>query len=240
MRVLHLITARGGSKGVPDKNLKEVGGLHLIGYKAIAAKRSRHCTTLAISTDSPAIQDIARSYGVDVPFTRPEELATDTASSVDVVRHAMEHYENAGEVFDAVMLLEPTSPFATPDHLNQAVEIMQDQQATLVVGMVRQKINSVFVGEMDSRGRIASIVHNIRDLRNMNRQNLAPEYTMNGAFYLFSWGAFRDCGHIYCDPDTSYGVEMDEFYSIEIDHPVDLAWADYVVREGYVDLGAWS
>ena len=79
LKILFLITARGGSKGVPGKNLRELGGISLVGFKAISAKKSKYCSRLIISTDSPEIQENARRYGVEVPFTRPAELASDTA-----------------------------------------------------------------------------------------------------------------------------------------------------------------
>ena len=93
MNVIFLIIARGGSKAVPGKNLRKVAGISLVGFKAISALRSKYCTRLIISTDDPEIQEDARGYGVEVPFTRPEELATDTASSIDVISHAMDWIE---------------------------------------------------------------------------------------------------------------------------------------------------
>jgi CMP-N,N'-diacetyllegionaminic acid synthase len=186
MKTLFLITARGGSKSIPDKNLKEFGGLSLIGFKAISAQRSKYCTRLMISTDSPEIQTVAREFGVEVPFTRPAELATDTASSVDVVAHAMEWVESeTDEKYDAVMLLEPSSPLTRTIDYDNAVELMLERDANLVVGMREVPINSVYVGAFEGQGRITEIIDKLREKPSYQRQDSEQEYTMNGGFYLF-------------------------------------------------------
>ena len=92
--------ARGGSKGVPGKNIREIGGLPLIAFKARAAQRSKYPSRIIISTDYPEIQEVARRYGVEVPFTRPADLAGDTSTNFAVLHHAMQHFESKGEKFD--------------------------------------------------------------------------------------------------------------------------------------------
>ena len=123
MKILHLITARGNSKGVPNKNIKKIGELTLIEYKACAAKRSKYCNRLILSSDDEDIIALAKDHNIEVPFVRPAELATDTATSFDVISHAIDYLESQGDYFDAIMLLEPSSPFSRPDDLNKAVEI---------------------------------------------------------------------------------------------------------------------
>ena len=95
-----MIMARGGSKGVPGKNIREIGGLPLIAFKARAAQRSKYPSRIIISTDYPEIQEVARRYGVEVPFTRPADLAGDTSTNFAVLHHAMQHFESKGEKFD--------------------------------------------------------------------------------------------------------------------------------------------
>ena len=121
---MFLITARGGSKGVPKKNIVEVGGLPLLAYKAIASKRSDYCSRLIISTDSVEIAEVARKYEVEVPFMRPAHLATDESSSIDVILHAMEWIKiNDTSKYDALCLLEPSSPFLTYEDVNKAAAL---------------------------------------------------------------------------------------------------------------------
>ena len=136
MTVLFLIVARGGSKRVPGKNLREIHGVSLVGYKCLAATHAQSCSLCIISTDSPPIADVARQYGVVVPFIRPAELATDTATTEDVVRHAMAWAEDGERVYDAIMLLEPSSPFVRPSDYDAAVELMIATEVPFVFGEV--------------------------------------------------------------------------------------------------------
>jgi len=239
MKTLFLITARGQSKGVPRKNLKKIGGISLVGFKAISAKRSKYCTRLILSSDDAEIQADALSYGVEVPFTRPAELATDTASSTDVIRHAMDWIEaHTKERYEAIMLLEPSSPFARALDFDKAVELMIERNANAVIGMREMEVNSVFVGELDERGRMTTIVDQMQH-RHLRRQELKPEYTMNAALYLFKWDLFKEHHSVYADRENTYGYVMDRYHSVEIDEPIDFHWAEFLVDKGYVDMSDW-
>jgi len=241
MRVLYLITARGGSKGIERKNLQEIAGIPLVGFKAISARRSKYCSRLIISTDSAEIQESARSYGVDVPFTRPAELATDTATSVDVVLHAIDYIENeTDEQYDAVMLLEPPTPFARHIDYDSAVELMMRRQANVVVGVREMEVNSVFVGPLDQQGRITSIIDKIQATGPTQRQAVDKEYTMNAALYLLRWDFFRKHKAITLDRENTYGYVMDRFHSADINEPVDLAWARFLAESRTVDISYWT
>ena len=226
---------------MPGKNLRELGGISLVGFKAISACRSKYCTRLIISTESSEIQQNARRYGVEVPFTRPGELATDTSVSADVIMHAMGWIENeTDERYDAVMLLEPASPFARHVDYDNAVEMMISRGASVVLGMRTVEINSVFVGPIDDLGRIGSIINKISDWESARRQDLPQEYTMNAALYLFKWDHFKEHKSLYRDRERTYGYLMEPHYSVEIDNMNDLHWAEYLVEKGYVDLSYWK
>lgn len=239
MNILFLMTARGGSKSVPKKNLSQIGGISLIGFKAISALRSKYCTRLILSSDDQELQQDALKYGVEVPFTRPAELATDTASSFDVIRHAIDWIDtNTTEHYEAIMLLEPSAPFATSADFDNAVEKMIELNANAVIGMREMEINSVFVGELDNEGRITQIIDQMKQ-RYLRRQDTKPEYTMNGALYLFKWDMFKEHHTVYADRDNTYGYVMDRFHSIEIDEPIDLEWARFLVENGHIDMSNW-
>jgi CMP-N,N'-diacetyllegionaminic acid synthase len=239
-QVLFLLVGRGGSKGLPGKNLREIGGLSLIGYKARAAKKSRYCTRLVVSSDSTEIRDEAMAHGAEVLFERPAELATDTASSNDVVLHAMDWIEtHERRRYDAIMLLEPSSPFARPEHFDEAVELFVARKAALVVGMRETEVASVFVGKLGSDGSIGGIVEKMLGTPAQRRQDQAPEVTMNGALYLVGWEAMRTHGRVYADPSASYGILMDRLHSIEIESAADLAYASYVIEHGMLDASPW-
>jgi CMP-N,N'-diacetyllegionaminic acid synthase len=238
--ILFLLVGRGGSKGLPGKNLREIGGLSLIGYKAVSALRSRYCSRLIVSSDSPEIQAEAKRHGAEVLFSRPPELATDTASSNDVILHAMDWIETRERRrYDAIMVLEPSSPFARPDHYDRAVELFVARKASLVVGMRETEVSSIFMGPLASDGSIGVIVEKMLATPALRRQDQAPEVTMNGALYLIGWEAMRKHRKVYADPAASYGVLMDRLHSIEIETAADLAYASYVIDHGMLDMSPW-
>lgn len=226
---------------MPRKNLRQIGGLSLIGFKARSALRSKYCARLMISTDDPEIQAEAERHGVDVPFTRPAALATDDARSNDVILHAMDYLEQTeGRRYDAIMLLEPSSPFARAADYDSAIEMYDRLQAKCVLGMRETEVNSVFVGPLADDGNARQIIQKITGLSELRRQAMATEYTMNGALYLFDWDTMRSTGTLYGDPERSYGYKMDRFHSIEIDTMHDLKLAEFFVREGTVNMADWQ
>jgi CMP-N-acetylneuraminic acid synthetase len=239
-QVLFLLVGRGGSKGLPGKNLREIGGLSLVGYKAKAARQSRYCTRLIVSSDSAEIRAEAMRHGAEMVFERPAELATDTASSNDVILHAMDWIEtHEKRRYDAIMLLEPSSPFARPEHFDQAIELFVARKASLVVGMRETEVASVFVGTLGEDGSIGGIVEKMLRTPAQRRQDQPPEVTMNGALYLIGWEAMRKHRKVYADPSASYGILMDRLHSIEIESAADLAYASYVIEHGMLDASPW-
>jgi CMP-N,N'-diacetyllegionaminic acid synthase len=239
MKILSIIMARGGSKGLPGKNISEIGGLPLVAYKARAAQRAKHPSKLIISTDSREIQSVASKYGVEVPFTRPPELATDTATNFSVLHHAMEYFESRGEIFDAVSMLEPSSPFTLPSDLDKAVDMMLEKNASLVVSVRDVDNPAPFVGPLENDGRISQIVGQLQNLKNVNRQVLPHAYTLNGVVYLFRWETLKNRHTFYSDPANSYGFETDPLLNIEIDTPLDLEWARFLVEKQHISLEPW-
>jgi CMP-N-acetylneuraminic acid synthetase len=238
---LYLITARGGSKGVPGKNLQKIGGLSLVGFKARSALKAKTCSRLIISTEDSDIQDEAASLGVEVPFTRPANLATDTATSDAVVRHAMEHMETVeGRQYDWIMVLEPSSPFARAQDYDNAVGIALRHDASLVVGVRETEVNSIFTGPLGENGSITGIVEKFTGLDDLRRQALTPEYTMNGSLYLVRWETFKKAGGLYGDPENAYGYPMDPYHSVEIETYFDLGFARFLTDNGDIDMAEWK
>lgn len=239
--VLFLLVGRGGSKGVPGKNLRQIAGTTLVGYRAASALKSKYCDRLVVSSDSSEIREEARRYGAEVLFERPDALATDEATSDDVVLHAMEWIEqHEGRNYDAIMLLEPSSPFARADHYDAAVELFLKRNADLVVGVRETDIASVFVGPMGDDGSIEPIVSRLIERSKLRRQDQAPEVTMNGALYLIRWQTMKDMKRIYSNPGGTYGLLMDRLHSIEIETLDDLAYANHVIQQGLLDRSPWQ
>ena len=204
----------------------------------MSARKSKHCARLIVSTDSPEIQENARRYRAEAPFTRdPSELAIDTANTVDVIAHAMAWIEtNTSERYDALMLLKPASPFARALDYDAAVELMLARDASVVVG-VRPRRGQLHVRRTARRaGRIASIIDKMQQRTTARRQDVPQAYTMNAALYLMRWDYFKEHRSVYYDGKTTYGYVMPPEYSVEIDTLMDFRRAEFLVEKGYVDL----
>lgn len=236
MRILYLVIARGGSKSIPRKNLAKIEGLSLVAHKIRSARKSKYCSRLVLSTDDKEIQAEGIQHGAEVPFLRPAELASDDASSDDVALHAMDYVTKAGESYDAIMLLEPSTPFATPDDYDRAVEIMIEKKASMVTGIVESKHHPIFSTDLPVDRKLSKLVSQLETARSLRRQDFATQCILNGAFYLMEWQPFISTRRRYTDPDGTYGLLMPHERSVEIDEPIDLAFARYLASTGALDL----
>lgn len=239
MKVLFVITARGGSKGVPRKNIKMLGGKPLIAYKIIAAKKCRCEKRIIVSTDDKEIAEISRKYGAEVPFIRPHELATDTASSIDVILHAMNWMiQNSKEKYDYVCLLEPSSPFASYKDLDEALKLIEENHADTLVGMKEVAVTTNFIHSLDKDGKLSAFYYAIKDLKSIRRQDQIKEYTMNGCMYIAKWDYFMQNKLFHSINSMPY--IMSEEKSIEIDTMLDYEIACKIVEQGLVDKSLWK
>lgn len=185
-RILAVVPARGGSKGLPGKNIRKLNGIPLIGYVARAAEQVSQVAEVVLSTDAEGIASVAKQLGISVPFLRPHELATDQASSFDVVLHALQTMERLrGQVYDAVLLLQPTCPFTQPAHIDAAIQLMQTGLWDFV-GSVMEVIDDhpayMLCGEPGATFRRAFPEF----LETGRRQDLPKMYVRSGNIYLTS------------------------------------------------------
>ncbi len=239
MRVLFVITARGGSKGVPRKNIRMLGGIPLVAYKIIAAQKCKYEKRIIVSTDDEEIASISRVYGAEVPFMRPKELATDTASSVDVVLHTMNWISKYDkEEYDYVCLLEPSSPFASYQDLNKALELMEERDADTLLGMKEVEVSKTFIHSLDKNGGLSEFYYAIKDLASVRRQEQKEEYTMNGCMYIAKWNYFEEYKLFYAENSIPY--IMPEETSIEIDSMYNYKIACMMVENSIIDLNLWK
>lgn len=222
MRVLGLIPARRGSKGIPGKNLVDLGGRSLLSWTASVALASNLTRTI-VSTDDEEIAQEALRCGVEVPFMRPAALATDSALSIDVVLHALESLD---EGYDAVMLLQPTSPLREVGDVNGALDRLRNTQADSVISVVE-------VGDAHP-ARMKLIEDGVlidppfaEDYEGQPRQQLPTLYLRNGAIYLTRVQALRSRSF---KGRWSLPWVMPEMRSVNIDSPFDLAVARYLVE----------
>lgn len=189
MKILGLVPARKGSKRIPGKNAKLLGGKPLVAWTFETAMACEGLDKVCLSTDDPSLMEIARQHGVDVPFMRPDHLCSDTASTIDVVLHALDHYRDAGEAFDGVMLLQPTSPFRQVETLAQAAQTFRQLGGTrdlVSVSPVESPPQWMFYIRDDA----LSPVTGWSDLQGRS-QDLEPAYRLNGSIYLTSTATLR-------------------------------------------------
>ena len=228
MKILWLLVGRGGSKSVPGKNLRRIGSKTLIEWK-LGAAIAAGAKDIVVSSDSPEIRGVAMHYGATREIVRPEELASDEATTASVVRHAL---ETLGGGYDVVMLLEPSAPFTKAEHYSRALDLMRDQDADLVVGVRRSEPHVAFIGEQRADGSVTNIIMQFQRMAR-RRQDFTPCVTMSGALYLFKTEMFLRTGDIYGGA-RNFSVMQSRWEGLEIDEPEDLALAEFAYERGYV------
>ena len=239
MRILFVITARGGSKGVPRKNITVVGKLPLIAYKIISARKCMYDKRVIVSTEDEEIAATARKYGAEVPFVRPMELATDNASSIDVVMHTINWVkENDTTQYDYICLLEPSSPFASYEDLNKAFALMKEKDADTMLGMKETEVSSLFIHPLDMEGKLSFFYDSIRNIKRLRRQDQVKEYTMNGCLYAAKMDYFISNQTFHSTNSVPYIMPQEK--SIEIDSMLDYEFAKFLVENDVVDTSFWD
>lgn len=223
MKSLFLITARGGSKGIPHKNIKLLNGKPLICYSIDIARKFVTDENICLSTDDSQIKDVAEKYGLSVPFLRPEYLATDTASSNDVIIHALDFYISKGINYDVVVLLQPTSPLRTEDDVKNCLECYTSD-IDMVTTVKKSSVSAVLCKENESGFLERAIEKN-----SVRRQDATPLYEYNGAVYVINVKAIREKGlNGFSKIKKSI---MDEESSVDIDTPLDFKIAEMLLKE---------
>lgn len=233
MKILGVITARGGSKGIPGKNIKPLLGKPLIAYTIEAAHESSAFDRLILSTDDPAIAAVGKEYGCEVPFIRPSDLAEDTTAHLSVAQHAVTWLkENEGYYPDAVMILQPTSPLRQAFHLKEACELMKKEgpDSVLSVTTVPDDCNSQKTMVCEEDGRLVLLNGAPIYKRVARRQDLRVEYRSAGMIFLFKTELLfdKENPNFYGERTLPYVVE--EKYLSDIDEPSDWEQAEERLR----------
>ena len=182
MRVLALVAARGGSKRLPGKNARNLGGKPLLEWSIDAAMGIPDICDVLVSTDDREIADIAQLAGGLVPWLRPGDLSTDTSSSIDVALHALNWYENANGHVDGLMLLQPTSPFRSKATIKQAIELFLDNDRRSVVGVSPVASYPAWCYRIEENVMLPLSGNNLGSAHSRS-QDLPPVYALNGAMY---------------------------------------------------------
>ncbi len=227
MRVLGVIPARGGSKGIPGKNIKLLAGKPLLQYTADAASAARRLTHVMLTTDDERIAQVGRACGVDVPFLRPAELSADDTPTLPVVQHAVKWYEAQGTTFDAVCLLQPTTPFRRQEDIDSCIKLLDDTGADAVVTIlpVPADYNPHWVyfrvgSELRlSTGEAAPLPR---------RQDLPPAFHREGSVYVTRRDVLMERNSLY--GTRVVGFEIKDRPSVNLDLPEDWIEAERLVQ----------
>lgn len=234
MKILGIIPARGGSKSISRKNIKELGGKPLIARTIQAAKESEVLERLIVSTDDPEIAEVGKRWGAEIPFIRPQELAEDSTPTLPVLQHAVQWLrDNENYYSDAVMLLQPTAPLRQAFHIREAAGIFRESGADSVVSVVEIPGHfSPYWAVVERENGWAELFIGQPIRRRIPRRQSFPQktYTPNGAIYLFKT-------ELLFDPDepSLYGervklYRMEERYSFNLDSLEDWALAEWVIN----------
>ena len=226
MRILAIIPARAGSKGVPNKNLLSVGGVPLVG-RAIQVGLGASCRPhIVVSTDSPQIAEYATRSGVPTPLLRPAELSSDDATTASVVQYELTRTsEETGQTFDHILLLQPTAPLRKVSHVDAAMARYSQSGASSLVSVC--DVGGLHPDCMyrQNGGFLEKLTPSRPGVR---RQNFEPLYIRNGAIYIVSVAHFIQTGQLVSDNPAYY--QMDRADSINIDEPIDLSFAEVLIK----------
>ena len=225
MKILALIPARGGSKGIPKKNIRPFNGKPLIAHSIECAKRSSHVDRIVVTTDSEEIAEVARTYGAEVPFLRPAELAGDTSKVMDAVIHALETLKATdGYEPTHVLLLQTTSPLRTPEDIDRAVELLAARNADALVSVCRTE-NLLLTKDDDD----ALTVLNAEQLGTTNRQLLPKYYKLDGCMiYLIKTEVLVRERSFFAGKLVGY--EIERWRAVDLDESQDFVVGELIAR----------
>lgn len=217
-----MIPARGGSKGIAGKNIRSLGGKPLIQWTIESAIRAAVLDRLILSTDDEAIAEAGRAMGVEVPFRRPAALATDEASMIDVVTHALHQLEVSHYVPDAIAVLQPTSPLRTPQHIRRAIDLLRAADSVCSVVALPKQLSPHYVMRIGESGYLE---HFLKDgSLYTRRQDVPAAYSREGTIYLVRRDVVlrdqdlygRRCTPLLMDPHESLSIDgEDDWYEAE-------------------------
>ena len=226
MEILYIIPARGGSKGLTGKNIRLLGNKPLIAYSIEAAVNSIFKGTVIVSTDDDAIATVGKKYGATVPFIRPDELATDAASTMDVVFHAINFYKQQHVFFDLIVVLQPTSPLRTSTDIDQAISLMKEKNVAAVVSVCESEHHPLWTNILPADGSMKNFIR--EEVKGKNRQQLPVNFRLNGALYISKSEALEIYKGFIHEKTIAYIMPTDR--SVDIDHEIDFKLAELLLK----------
>lgn len=224
-KFLALIPARAGSKGIKDKNIIDLKGKPLIAYSIEAAKQSKYIDRIVVSTDGEDIASVAKEWGADVPFLRPDYLASDTAKTIDAVLHCIGELEKSGEKYDYLVLLQPTQPLRQSFHIDEAIEKILESEAQSLASVSKVKEHPVLIRTISENGELINLLNCSSTIR---RQDFPDFYRVNGAIYINQINEYLNEQTSLNDNILPY--EMAHEYDVDIDEILDLKIAELMLE----------
>lgn len=218
IKIIAVIPARGGSKGIPRKNLYTIDDLPLIGYVIQAVNNSRYIDTVLVSTDDKEIAEYVKEYKGITPFMRPKELASDTATTISVIHHALTFYETKKEHYELVITLQPTQPLVQSWHIDEAIERCIEYQES-IVGVTKQRHHPILLRRMLKDSSLESILPHVSST--MRRQDMEPIYCVNGMVYVNYVEEIINNPHLSLN-ENKRGYEIEDIYYVDIDTLEDI------------------
>lgn len=223
-KIMALIPARGGSKGIKRKNIRELCGKPLIAYSILAAKESMYIDKILVSTEDLEIAEVAKKYGAELPCLRPMQLAEDNSKTLDVVLHAMQHFVDKKE-YDALILLQPTQPLRTSDDIDRAIEFFYQHNRVSLVSISEVNDSPILIRYIDNDGKMKKLLDLSSTVR---RQDMPEYYKVNGAIYI---NAIEEINNDTSFNDNKLGFIMDKSRSVDIDEEKDMWIAQYYLEK---------
>ncbi|MEK7375558.1 MAG: acylneuraminate cytidylyltransferase family protein [Candidatus Margulisiibacteriota bacterium] len=233
--ILLTIAARGGSKGVKNKNIRDLCGLPLIAHTVLQAKKWGRADKIICSTDSIQIAEIAVKYGAEAPFMRPAELATDTCGKVAVIRHALVKAEEFyGKKFNVIIDLDATAPVRTPEDIDGALKVFKEKKPKTVFSVTPCRKNPYFnMVELNNEG-FARMVKDSRVL--LRRQDAPKVYDVNASIYVYDRDYLTGDKTVSALSECTAVYEMGEYSAFDIDSETDYQFIEFLVKKGLVKL----
>lgn len=225
-RILAIIPARGGSKGIPNKNITNLCGKPLIAYSILAAQTSQYIDDIIVSTDSEQIRDTSVEYGASVPFLRPAALASDTSKTIDCMIYTINELKKQGQHYDCVVLLQPTQPIRKEGMIDEAISLLLDSTEDSLVSVTTVTEHPILMRTITKEGTLKSLLPISSTVR---RQDFPDVYRVNGSIYInrinshFNFSTSLN--------DNLLPFFMEEAYSIDIDSYEDLKRAETILQQ---------
>lgn len=224
--ILGIIPARSGSKGIKDKNIINLNGKPLIAYSIEAGLESKYIDKVVVSTDGEEIAKVARKYGAEVPFLRPDYLATDTSKTIDAIIHCIDEMKKMGEEYDYIVLLQPTQPLRQAWHIDEAIELIMDKKEEALVSVSKVKDHPILMRTIDENGYAKNLLECSSTQRRQDFQNF---YKVNGAIYINKIN--ENLNNETSLNDNKLVYIMDEKYDVDIDEMLDLQIAEIALTD---------